>query len=432
MSDAPDPRIIRLEKENQRLKRAVDELSVINEVAVAISSTLTLDKIVDLIVQKIVKYLKVEQAAVQLLNEEEGSELKTMIRRADDSETYLPFRLDQQLTGWMLKNKQPLRVDDLATDDRFHKGNEEIGAVHSVLSVPLMLKGKMIGLITGFNKRGNEAFTDEEMRLLSIIAAQSAQVIEHARLYEEEQRLQRMQEQMKLASDIQMRLMPKSVPELSGYDIAGVSFPAQEVGGDYFDYVSITEDRLAVCLGDVCGKGLPAALLMANLQATIRSQAITDPPPQLCMERSNKLLFESTDRQKFATMCYGVIDANAHQFSYANAGHNRPILLRGGKDLSYLELAGLGLSLMSQSKYKEETVALEKGDLVVLYSDGITEAMSEENEEYSDPRLEKLVQKLHNESAQKMVDEIVNDVRVHAGKAPQSDDITILVVKRIG
>jgi len=184
----------------------------------------------------------------------------------------------------------------------------------------------MVGLITAFNKKVAEGYSNDDQRLLSIIATQSAQVIENARLLEEEQALMQMQKEMQMAYDIQVNLLPKTPPILTGFDLAGISIPAQIVGGDYFDFIPVEENRLAICLGDVSGKGLPAALLMANLQATIRGQTLLKPLPKDCLNRSNKLLYQSTDRQKFATLFYGILDSENHQLCYSNAEHNRPFL----------------------------------------------------------------------------------------------------------
>ena len=285
-------KIHQLEEENLRLRRAVEELSVLNEIATAINSTLTLNQIVDLIVEKCVKHLKVEQAAVMLLSEEtDDKPFQTIIRRADTTANFLPYRLDAQLTGWMLKNQKPLVINDFKNDNRFSGIDESKFPIQSLLSVPLLSKGRMIGLLTVFNKKSEQGYSSEDQRLLSIISTQSAQVIENARLIEEEKALLQMQKEMQMAHDIQVNLLPKTPPKLAGYEIAGISIPAQVVGGDYFDFIPIDDKRLAVCLGDVSGKGLPAALLMANLQATIRGQTLLKPPPKDCLNRSNKLLY---------------------------------------------------------------------------------------------------------------------------------------------
>ena len=189
----------KLSEENKRLRAAVAELSILNDIATTITSTHSIEHIVDMIVKKCVKHLQVEQGAVMLLDEKNQSNpLKTMIRQQDTLYDMLPYRLDAQLTGWMLKHKTPLLVKDLKNDDRFKSFMEDESPIKSLLGVPLILKGKIIGVLSVFNKHSSEGFTESDQRLLSIIVAQSAQIIENARLYLEEQNLMLMQEEMRL------------------------------------------------------------------------------------------------------------------------------------------------------------------------------------------------------------------------------------------
>jgi sigma-B regulation protein RsbU (phosphoserine phosphatase) len=432
MKDSVDTsRTSKLEDENQQLRQAVAELSIINEIATAISSTFTMEKIVDLIVKKCVKHLKVEQTAVMLLDDKGGERpFRTMIRKVDTSGEMLPFRFNEQLTGWMLKNRKPLLINDLPNDDRFQGVAEGTFPINSLLSVPLTLKGRMIGLLTAFNKKMEGEFSHEDQRLLSIIAAQSTQVIENARLYEEEQQLMKMNEQVRLASEIQMGLLPKKSPQIEGYDIAGASYPAQIVGGDYFDFISVDEKQWAICLGDVCGKGLPAALLMANLQATIRGHALIDVSPQLCLQRSNCLLHKSTDSNKFATLFFCILDAGKDRIVYANAGHNRPLYFSSGKEPVFLEKAGIALSFLEKYAYSEETIAFKKDDVLVIYSDGIPEAINDSEEEYGEERFVNCIRRNLTCSSHELIEKIIQYVKNHAGDYPQFDDMTIVVIKR--
>lgn len=421
----------RLAEENRRLLRAVEELSSLNEIATAISSTMALDKIVDLIVQKCVKHFRVEQAAVMLLEEKtDEKQFHTMIRKADSSTLKIPYHFDTQLTGWMLQNQKPLIINDFSNDDRFKSTTEENDPIRSLLSVPMFLKGRMIGSLTCFNKKTKERFTVDDQRLLSIIAAQSVQVIENARLYEKEQTLFRMQEEFRLASEIQYGLLPKSAPRMKGYDITGVSYPARVVGGDYYDFIPIDKNRLAVCVGDISGKGLPAALLMANLQATIRGQTLLNPRPKDCLQRSNKLLYQSTDPKKFATLFYGILDTEKNQFFYSNAGQNKPILFSENKRSKSLETAGIALSFMENFSYEEGSIVFNPGDVLLIYTDGITEAMNASDEEFGEKKLTELVKTDIDLSANELTKKIVASVKQHAGDRDQSDDFTLVIIKR--
>ena len=429
MPPATATALARLEEENKRLRRAVDELSIINEVAAAVTSTWSLDEIVNSIVEKCVKHLNVEQGAVLLFDKQEDSaELKTMVRRLDSNVGTIPYRLGDQLGGWMLKNQAPLLIDDLGADERFRVSQEVDSPIRSLMCVPLRLKARMIGVLIVFNKQSGEAFAESDQRLLTIIAAQSAQVIENARLYEEEKALRRMQQEMEMARSIQANLLPKAQPSIPGYDIAGMSVSAANVGGDYYDFLP-SQDRLILCLGDVSGKGMPASLLMANVQATIRGQNLVSSSAAECMSRSNRLMFESTDSAKFVTFFYGILDIAARTLEYSNAGHNPPILLSDGDASQRLETGGPVLGVLPDFSYEQATVELHPGDLLLIFSDGFSEAMNRRLEEFGEDQLLSLAVENRGDSAAALIERISLAVVAHTGEAPQTDDMTIIAVR---
>lgn len=418
-------------EENTRLRNAVAELAVLNDVATTINSTQPVEKIIDLIVRKCVKHLKVEQGVVMLLDEQDkDNPLHTMIREQLSSSKILPYRFDAQLTGWMLKNQAPLLVNNLQADDRFNQVMESNTPFQSLLSVPLKVKNKMIGVLTVFNKRSEDRFTSDDQKLLSIIASQSAQIIENARLSEEEQNLRVMQEEMRLARITQENLLPKELPYVSGYQISAKTISAKEVGGDYYDLIRIDDLHFAFCVGDISGKGIAAAMLMSNLQATLRSHLTTGKSSKEIITASNNLLYNSTESTKFATLFFGIINIASKEITYCNAGHNSPYHYK--KDLSHSELSsgGIILGCLPKSVYEEETISLNKGELILIYSDGITEAMNENNEEYGEERLQKVMQTHLDQSPDIIINKIINDVRDFTKETQQSDDMTLMLIKR--
>ncbi|MCF7885527.1 MAG: SpoIIE family protein phosphatase [Candidatus Marinimicrobia bacterium] len=417
--------------EVQRLRDSVKELSILNEIATAISGVWNLEEVVDLIVKKCVKYLHVEQGAVMLLEDEKSDRpFQTMVRRIDDSQSKVPYHFGVQLSGWMLKNREPLLVNDFQHDDRFQLTENMEFPVRSLLSVPLMVKGRMIGLLNVFNKRLGGEFTEDDQRILSIIASQSAQVLEQARLYKQEKQLIRLEEDIRVARDIQQKLLPKENPQIEGYDIIGYSISAKEVGGDYYDFIKINADKLAVCLGDISGKGIPASLLMANLQATLRGQAVNCASCAECLKKSNNFLYHSTNIQKFATLFYAILDTQTNQLCYSRAGHPPPIFLDAEGGIEELSAGGMVLGFQEEVNYKQESITFNQGDLLVVYSDGVTEAGDPKEESFDEWRLKKIIKKNKDKSAKQILEAIIEAVQNFTGRDLQRDDMTLLIIKR--
>lgn len=419
----------RLSKENLRLKSAVEELSILNDIAIAIAYNQSLDQITKLIIKKCVKYLKAQQGAIQLVDEKDTvNPFHTMIRvREKLSDKTLRF--NKIFTDLIIAQRKSIMINKLKAGEHFELNDKSDIRIKSLLSVPMIIKGKMIGILSLFNKESDEGFTDADQRLLSIIASQSAHVIENSRLFEEEKQLLQIQQELKVARDIQKNLLPKEIPQINGYDIYAINIPAQEVGGDYYDFIKISESKTAIALGDVSGKGLPAAMLMANLQATLRGQLLFCDCAKECLKRANNLLYKSTDITKFVTLFFGILDSEKHTLTYCNAGHNNPIFLQRGKKTE-LDKGGILLSCMEDTNYDEEVIQFEEGSTLAVFSDGITEAMNEKEEEFGSERFIKTLLKNKNESSRNIIENILKIVHIHAGNAIQSDDITALVVKR--
>ncbi len=424
----PDtPTFEALQEENRRLKRAIEELSILNDLARAIGASLNSQDIMQTIIRRSLKAVTAEQGVVTLVDREESQPSVTLVRTMVSSSDHQQFHLNQSLVGWMQLNKKPLISNDIKSDDRFRgvRWDEEI---RSLLCVPLMIKSALTGVLTVFNKKGGTTFTDDDQRLLAILAAQSAQIVENARLYEAEREFTKMQEEVRLAAKIQSELLPRSAPVLSGYEIAGTNIPAQVVGGDYFDFVTIDEHRLAVCLADVSGKGLPASLLMSNTQATIRSQTLANATPTQCLTNANVLLYRTTSPEKFVTLFYGILDTRTHQFLYSNAGHDNPFLLASKP--ARLSAGGPVLGILEPFLYEQDSVTLDKNDTIVIYSDGITEAFNESDEAFGEERLAAVLAQYRDTTASELVDEIITAAKQFAGRREQTDDMTVVVLKR--
>ena len=417
-----------LQDEVRRLRRAVEELSILNDLARAIGASMNGEEIMQIIIRRSLRAMNAEQGVITLVEDEQHT-TKTLIRTMVSSADAPAFHLHQALLGWMHLNKKPLSVEDPKSDPRF-RGVQWDASIRSVLCVPLIVKSELRGVLTVYNKKDGGTFTTDDQRLLAIISAQSAQVIENARLIEEERAYIKMQQEVGLAAKIQMDLLPRNPTALNGYDIAARTIPAESIGGDYYDFITKEDSTLAICLGDVSGKGLPASLLMANLQATLRGQTLVSQRPSECLDRSNKLLFESTSPEKFATLFYGVLDVARHTLRFSNAGHEWPFLIGHDNTIRRLKVGGLMLGLIEHTSFEDEEISMGPGDLLVIQSDGVSEAMNASQEQFSEEKLQQLLLASKDLPASGIIDAIVKEVRKHAGANPQSDDITIMVIKR--
>ena len=430
MSDPLQTKLDALERENQQLRRAVEELSVLNELSIAISSSRGTEEVIQTIIRRSIKAIGAEQGVITMVGEDASDPTKTLVRTmasSGDREAYSP---DQNLLGWMYINRKPLVINDPRGDSRF-QGVNWSDSVRSLVSVPMQVHSRLIGILTLYNKKRGGEFSTEDQRLLSILAGQSAQVVETARLYEEEKKLATVQQELNLAYEIQTNLLPSTAPDIQGYDLAGISIPAQSVGGDYFDYIQIDDYHWGMALGDVSGKGMPAALLMSNAQATLRGQCAFGLSVHETVERSNRLLSGSIRRGSFLTLFFGCLDVISGSFKFTNAGHNRPYVRRVDGTLETLTLGGLVVGFMPTQKYAEDSFSFDVGDTLFIFSDGVTEAMNEQREEYGEERLEAVLREIGDVPAQKYIDVVHSKVKEHTGSAPQNDDITMLVVKRV-
>jgi phosphoserine phosphatase RsbU/P len=256
--------------------------------------------------------------------------------------------------------------------------------------------------------------------------------VERARLTRELLERRRLEKELAIARDIQLSFLPKAAPVISGYDLAGAARPHAEVGGDYFDFIRVSEGRLGLAIADSSGKGIPAALLMAGFRMSLLAEIRNEFAIRAVMRKVNSLLHESIERDKFVTAFYGVLDVKNRALIFSNAGHNPPILLRANGTLEGLVEGGVALGVLPDATYDERPVALSPGDTLLLYTDGVSEAESPTGEQYGQWRLEQLLIRLHGRGAQEILDGVVEDVLAWAGIRGQNDDLTLMVVKVLG
>ncbi len=274
------------------------------------------------------------------------------------------------------------------------------------------------------------AYSEDELAFSAALANQAIVALENAWLIEETIEKRRLEEELAIASNIQSRLFPKHMPEIPGYDVAARSTPTRQVGGDYYDAIELGDGSVLVAIADVSGKGVPAALLMSNVQASLRALACPGMDLAGNASKINDIIYANTDFNKYATFFYGILDTTRHTLRFTNAGHNPPVVLRSTGELETLDAGGLPVGLMPGSSYESDEVAIGPGDLIVFYTDGVTEAESSDEEEFGTGRLEILIRECASDPAVDVLERIAAEVDDFATGMPQADDITLLVLKR--
>ncbi len=249
----------------------------------------------------------------------------------------------------------------------------------------------------------------------------------------EHDQLVTIRNELDIASHIQQSILPHvpAFPERKDFDVFAAMIPAREVGGDFYDFFLIDQDRLGFVIGDVSGKGVPAALFMAVSRTLLRSTALTGTPPSQCLQQANALLCLDNESEMFVTLFYGILNARTGEVEYANGGHNPPYVLHRNGTVEALETTGgMVLGAMADVPYRERTITVEPGDTLFLYTDGVTEAMDDAGTLFADQRLVEALRRLNGSSPEQIVHAVVDEVKRHAGTAPQNDDITVLAIHR--
>lgn len=296
-------------------------------------------------------------------------------------------------------------------------------------SIPMEVQGVTRGLLLA-GERFRNLIDDEDMEYLCSLANLAVGALENARLLEEIIGKERMEEDLRIAAEIQQGLLPRSLPVIHGFDIAAQTIPTHQVGGDCYDTIDLGGGRVLMSIADVSGKGTPASLLMANVQAAVRALAQLDLPLDDLTARINDVIYQNTSPDKFITAFFGVLDSGSGEFSYVNAGHNPPMLFTSD-GIQSLDCGGVILGIMpSILPYEVGRVQMSPGDLLMLYTDGVSEAMSVDSEEYGEARMRALFKECRADSATEALERLRGDVLEFTRGARQSDDITILAVRR--
>lgn len=415
----------------------VDKLRMLLDITKKISRSFDVEEVLNLVMDTLGSLLPYDAAGIYIVepdkqltgteNQEAGRALRTEVVRGYDIEDLrnLHLKVGEGIIGYVAQTGEPVISPDVCDDARYISARKE---THSEMVAPIISNDEIIGVFDLESDRFN-AYTEDDLQVLLLLTSQVAIIVEKAMLHEQLVEKKRLEAQLEIAREVQLTLLPARHPQLEGFDISAFNFSTEGVSGDYYDFVRIYEDQLGLVIADVSGKGVPAALLMAFLRASLRAAIHTGYAPNISMAKVNYLLWESIENNQFVTAFYGVLDATNHTLAYTNAGHNPPLLMDKDGNGRFIERGGLPLGMFADARYYEYYLPIESGQTLVLYTDGATEAANGSSEEFGRERLEQSVRAARHESARDLINFIYKDVLAWTEGHGVSDDVTFVVVK---
>lgn len=409
---------------------ALSELRIVHELTELLAGRLDLQQILNLTVEKVVEAMNVKACAIRLLNEETDElVLKAVCNLSEDYLKKGPVMLKDNAIDAEAFSGQAVYIEDAPNDPRtLYPENARREGIVSGLSIPMAFRGQSVGVLRVYSGK-KRRFRESEEMLLRSIGLQAASAIINSQLFEQRAAAEKFQRQVDNAGEIQRRMLPDDPPSHSGLEFGCVYDPTLQVGGDFYDFLELSNNQLGLCVADVVGKGLPAALMMASVRSALRAFAHYGHDLQEVMTQTNRHMCRDTLVSEFATVVFGYFSGDGTKFTYSNAGHLPVLRLRNKKFTEHMT-GGMVIGVHEQAGYEVETITIESGDILVFVTDGVTEAMDFQGVQYGWDRLLESIQKHQALNAKLLAQQILWDVRRFVGLAEQSDDITIVAVKK--
>jgi len=417
----------------------VDKLRMLLDITKTISRSLDLQEVLDLVMDTLDSLIPYDAAGIYLVKHlrptdwQAGDEETTVFHTeavrgydiADMQELHL--KMGEGLIGHVAVSGRPFISPDVRKEPRYVNARAR---TRSEMVAPIISNEEVIGV---FDLESDElnAYANDDLEVLMLLASQVAIIIEKVMLHDQLIEKQRLETQLEVARQVQLELLPARDPQVEGFDISAYNFPTEEVSGDYYDWVQIYDDQIGIVIADVSGKGVPAALLMAFLRASLRAASHIGYAPQVSMSKVNYLLWESIERNQFVTAFYGILDTTNRTLAYSNAGHNPPMLIDIDGTAHFEERGGVPLGMFRDSRYYEYYATIAPGQILVLYTDGVTEATNPSGEEYGRDRLAEAVRNVRDLPAREMIDVLHRDLIQWTDGQGAGDDVTFFILKAL-
>jgi sigma-B regulation protein RsbU (phosphoserine phosphatase) len=414
-----------------------DRLALLYHLSQTFNSSLDLDEVLNRVMDEVVVATHAERGILMLRSN--SGELEFRVARGIDQKSIREpaFQISLSIVDAVARSGQPVLTSDAQVDPRFNmRQSVKILGLRSILGVPLRVKDRILGVVYVDNRIQAGLFQQDDLDLLTAIASSAAIAIENARLYQLAVEQGRLERELQMARQVQDSLLPGETPRVAGWEFVTRWLPAHQVAGDYYDFIPGDDSQMGLVVADVSDKGMPAALFMALTRSIVRASLDQATSPADGITRANRLICADSTSGMFVTLFYASLNADNNRFTYVNAGHNPPLFYqRRTHDpvgaLTRLGRTGMALGVVDENIYKQFTLKFNTGDFLVLYTDGVTDALDIHGNEFGLERLEQVVLAQRAASAAEMVAELEKSIQEFVGNAAIFDDITIVIVKRL-
>lgn len=409
----------------------VDKLRLLLDITKTISRSLDLDEVLNLVMDTLDSLIPYDAAGIYLI--ERGDDKSPYIFKSKSIRGYqISFeqieprlKMGEGFLGTVAQSGRAIISPDVSKDPRYFAARER---TRSEMLAPIISNDRVIGVFD-LESDALDAYNEDDLSILQLLTSQVAIIIEKVWLHEQVVEKKRIQAQLDVARQVQLDLLPSNDPQVDGFDVSAYIFPTEEVSGDYYDWVKIFDDQIGIVVADAVGKGIPAALLMAFLRASLRAGIQVGYAPHIAFSKVSNLLHDSIEDNQFITAIYGILDSTNRTFVFSNAGHNPPLLIKPDGEYRFVEYGDMPLGMFDELHYHQHFIRFEDDQVLVLYTDGITEAANPNGEEYGNERLAKRILDGIDLPARQLIDHVRKGIADFTERKFLDDDGTLFIVK---
>lgn len=417
---------------SDRTQYFVQEMSSLLEISRALESGEDLQILLESIIEKCMQVMNAESASLMLLDEASHElEFKVALGPKGKEVKLLRLPLGQGIGGWVAQEGKPLLIPDAYADERFDQSfDKRTGyTTRSIICVPLKHNNRTLGVVQALNRKDNRSFSREDLHTFTLFATLAALAIENSRLLHSTIEKEKMEKDLVVATEIQRLIIPHHMPKISGLEMSGIYIPSKGIGGDFYSVFPLNENETVFCVADVSGKGVSGALLVSTLHATLKAYLDFTTDFILILHKLNHLIEELSTSDRYITLFLARYDRRTFELTYVNAGHNPPLLISRKQKPRKLSKGGVCIGVVP-FEYTTQTISLEKGDILVMYTDGVIEAMNDKQELFGEKNLIQTVMNKQSQSCEVIQDEITLKVLDHCADVPLNDDYTLFIIKK--